>query len=52
MWVYLESEDGLFTVGFFDPDGEWHPETDWGTREEAAERVRYLNGGPMNREKP
>jgi hypothetical protein len=46
MWVYLLSPiERLFTVGFYDPTGRWHPDSDWGTREEAADRVRWLNGG-------
>ena len=45
MYVYIRSEPGLWTVGFYDPDGEWIPESDWGSAEEAAERVHYLNGG-------
>jgi hypothetical protein len=45
MYVYIESEKGLYTVGFYDPSGKWHPESDHGTRERAAKRVAYLNGG-------
>jgi hypothetical protein len=45
MYVYLRSEPHLFTVGFYDPKGQWHPESDWDSREEAARRVHYLNGG-------
>jgi len=51
MWVYIQSEkpshdsSGLWTVGFFDPSGVWHPESDHSSREEAAARVSYLNGG-------
>jgi len=44
MWVYLVSEPGLYTVGFYSPDGEWHPDTDWPSRNEAANRVSFLNG--------
>ena len=45
MYVYILSEPGLWTVGFYDPSGQWIPESDHTSREEAAERVRYLNGG-------
>jgi hypothetical protein len=45
MYVYLSSEPNLWTVGFYKPSGEWMPESDHATKEEAAERVRYLNGG-------
>lgn len=45
IWVYVASEPGLWTVGFYTPDGLWHTDSDWGSRAEAAERVHYLNGG-------
>ncbi len=44
MWVYKRSEVG-FTVGYYSPDREWHAESDHPTREQAAARVRWLNGG-------
>jgi hypothetical protein len=45
MWVYIVSESGLFTVGFYDPTGKWHPDSDWPSRSQAAGRVNWLNGG-------
>jgi len=45
MYVYVKSEPGLWAVGFYEPGGKWHPESDHKTSEEAAERVAYLNGG-------
>jgi hypothetical protein len=44
-YVYIRSEPQLWTVGFYAPDGKWHPESDHGSSEEAAERVVLLNGG-------
>lgn len=44
-WVYQTSEPGLLTVGFYDPSGRWRPDSDFDTREGAAARVAYLNGG-------
>ena len=44
-WVYIRSESHLWTVGFFDPNGKWHTDNDWTSREDAAKRVHYLNGG-------
>lgn len=44
MYVYLETQSNLWTVGFFTPDGSWEPEKDCGSAEEAAERVAWLNG--------
>jgi hypothetical protein len=45
MWIYFESDVGLWTVEFYSPDGTWHPESDWPSSEAAAERVNFLNGG-------
>jgi hypothetical protein len=44
-WVYVRSEPGLWTVGFFDPKGQWHTDSDHNSTEKAAARVHYLNGG-------
>jgi hypothetical protein len=44
-YVYLKSDPGLWTVGFYDPQGQWKPECDCDSQKEAAERVHYLNGG-------
>jgi hypothetical protein len=43
-YVYIRSEPGLWTVGFYDPKGKWQPESDHGSTTEAADRVAYLNG--------
>jgi hypothetical protein len=43
-YVYVRSEPELWTVGFYKPDGKWEPESDHGSRDEAAGRVAYLNG--------
>jgi hypothetical protein len=48
MYVYIRTEFSpycLYTVGFYDPDGRFIPESDHDTKEEAAKRVHYLNGG-------
>ena len=48
MWVYEPCNDGLttfYTVGFYGPDGNWNTDSDCETREQAAKRVHYLNGG-------
>ena len=44
MYVYIQSERCLWTVGFYDPKGNWVAESDWDTPEKAATRVHYLNG--------
>ncbi len=45
MYVYIESEKGLWTVGFYTPSGEWISESDHSDRDNAARRIHYLNGG-------
>lgn len=41
-------EHDLFTVGFYTPGGKFEAESDHTTREAAAARVNYLNGGNIN----
>ncbi len=45
MWVYRRTESGLWTVGWWSPSREWNPDSDYSSKEEAAARVHYLNGG-------
>lgn len=45
MYVFIQSEPSLWTVGFYDPEGTWIPESDHPSKEEAAERAHWLNGG-------
>ena len=49
-YVYIQSEPRLWTVGFTDGGGKWQPDSDHGSREEAATRVHYLNGGGSARQ--
>ena len=48
-WVYERTESGidyqLYTVGFYNPDGKFCTDSDWFSKEEAAARCNYLNGG-------
>jgi hypothetical protein len=46
-YVYVRSEPGLWTVGFYKPDGSWVPESDHGSSDEAAGRVAWLNGAQV-----
>jgi len=48
MYVYKQTESDLYTVGFYTPTGKFIPESDWSIREEAIERVHYLNGGGIS----
>lgn len=43
MYVYIQSETNLWTVGFYNPEGKWIAESDHPSSEEAADRVAYLN---------
>ena len=45
MYVSRRTEPGLWTVGFYRPDGEWEAESDHESTADAAARVSYLNGG-------
>jgi hypothetical protein len=47
-WVYIRSEPGLWTVGFYDPSGKWQSDSDHESSESAAERVGYLSGRQFN----
>jgi hypothetical protein len=51
-YVYITSEPGLYTVGFYDPAGKWEPESDHSSTQEAAGRVHYLNGGDAETDAP
>ncbi len=44
---YIQYEPGLWTVGIGRPKIDWKPESDHNTRESAAERVAFLNGGSV-----
>ena len=43
-YTYIPSEPGLWTVGFYTPDGVFIPESDHGTAQEAETRARWLSG--------
>ena len=45
IWVYIQTERRIWTVGFYRPDGEFEPDSDHDDRADAAARVNYLNGG-------
>jgi hypothetical protein len=48
MWKYKQMQIGadfLYVVGWYDPKGEWHADLSYSSREDAAARVHYLNGG-------
>lgn len=49
MWVYIKTETYLWTVGFYDPEGNFKTDSDHESKESAAERVSYLNGQGRNR---
>ncbi len=43
-YVYIQSEPGLWTVGYYDPDGKWEPLSDHSDQDDALARVAWLNG--------
>jgi hypothetical protein len=43
-YVYIKTESCLWTVGHYQPDGKFYPESDHDSSDKAAERVAYLNG--------
>jgi len=44
MYIYIQSESCLWTVGFYKPDGKLNPESDPYHVDKAAKRVAWLNG--------
>lgn len=45
MYVYKETQTGIWTVGFYPPSGRFYAESDYTSTNSAAGRVHYLNGG-------
>lgn len=45
MWVYIQSEPGLWTVGHHAHNGDFEAIKDTGDENEAQRLVNYLNGG-------
>ena len=45
MFVYVESEAGVYIVGHYSPSGKFLAESDHGSKEAAAWRAHFLNGG-------
>lgn len=43
MYIYMMTEKNVWTVGFYSPDDEWIPESDYSSIEEAEKRARDLN---------
>ena len=44
MYVHIQTEPGLWTVGHYKPDGKFEPCSDHADEKEAAQRVAKLNG--------
>lgn len=43
--TFIQSEPGLWTVGFYHPCGSWEPMSDHNIQQEARDEVIRLNGG-------
>ena len=50
MFVYKHTGAG-WTVGFYNPQGDFEEETNYLEQEDAAKRVHYLNGGNLEQPK-
>jgi len=49
MHVYRYSKnDRLWTVGYYEPSGSWHPIADCNSEQAAMRMVNFLNGGNGN----
>jgi hypothetical protein len=49
MYVYEGNEAGtIWRIGMYTLDGKFHHDSDASSREEAARRVNWLNGGAGN----
>lgn len=46
-WVFKRTEPGLWTSGYYDPDGRFEPQADHESPGEAADHVAYLNGSSV-----
>ncbi len=49
-YIYKQTERGqypLWTVGYIDRDGDFNPESDHSSKDEAADRTHWLNGGNL-----
>jgi hypothetical protein len=51
-FVYQQSEPNLWTVGHYDPQGKWQPESDQASDQDAAKRVAWLNGNNASEDTP
>ena len=45
MYIYIKTESNLWTVGHYNPQGKFIPESDHDNTESESQRVHYLNGG-------
>jgi len=43
--TYLET---IYSVGYYNPDGDWVPDSDYIIKSKAEDRLNYLNGGPKS----
>lgn len=50
-FIYIKTEPRLWTTGHYDPDGKFHPDDDFGSPEEAADRCAMLNGDKSDNER-
>lgn len=51
MFVIKRTESNVFTVGHYNPSGEWIPASDHPTSDEAQRQCAWLNGSPIGENK-
>lgn len=49
MYVFIRTASDQWESGFYDPEGAWYAESEHDTKEDAAWRVHFLNGGSVLR---
>jgi ribosomal protein S16 len=45
MYIYRKTGKQIFTVGYYDPQGKLVTETVYPEKQDAVDRVHFLNGG-------
>jgi hypothetical protein len=48
-YVYRQTEQKLWTVGYYDPKDKWHSESDHASSDAAADRTAWLNGSTVQK---
>jgi hypothetical protein len=52
MWLVRRAGEGKYSVGYYQPDGEFYEHADYLRRDKAEEMCAYLNGGGHSNYQP